>query len=235
MTKFLSHLLAIFCSTLILSSCMNDDSNAPALDDSAMCDIVTFVGNPESNNYRSVFQFQKEGDSRTTTLRAKNTAINPSEHKVNSRLLLYYIPESGMHNVDDNVTVTNIYYVFNDSVHSGDVSKLPDWNSNPIFVYAIWRSGTYLNVQCGLTYAYEPSAFMLMVDETTINNEMPDLYLSYRKGNDRESNFKNFYASIDIAKIWNSSNCKGFTIHVNDSNIGNNKIVFKKTGLTPIQ
>lgn len=236
MLKLLKTIFPILCTALIFTSCMSDDDdNSHVIDESTMCDIVTFIGNLESNNNRSVFQFQKEGDSRLTTLRAKNAQLKTSEYEIGSRLLLYYVPESGTHNIDDNITVTNTYYVFNDSIRTGDITKLPDWDYNPIYVNAIWRSGSFINIQCGLTFSYEPSAFMLMVDATTIDNPMPDVYLSYKRGSDRESYFKNFYASIDIANLWNKSTCKGFTLHVNDSNLGNNKIEFKKTTLTPMQ
>ena len=76
-------------------------------------------------------------------------------------------------------------------------------------------------------------AFVLMADATTIDSDMPQLYLSYKKGG-QGSSFKNFIASIDIANIWNRPSCKGVTIHVNDSNFGNNTIEFKKTTLTPM-
>lgn len=231
----LKNYLLLLCLGIFATACMSDDNDSPTIDDTTMCDIVSFVGNPQSNNNRSVFQFQKEGDSRLTTLRANNIALDTTSTKVNTRVMLYYTPESGMHNVDDNVTVKSIAQVFNDSVRTGDVTKLPDWDYNPIYVNAIWRSGTYLNINCGLTYSYEPSAFMLMVDATTVDNPYPDLYLTYHKGDDRESFFKNFYASIDISRIWNKSTCKGFTLHVNDSNFGNNEITFKKTTLTPMQ
>ncbi len=226
--------LFILLIPFISVSCMNNDDD-PEFDDSTMCDIVTFVGNPENNNRNSVFQFQKEGDSRVTTLRANNTSLDTTTNKINSRMLLYYTPESGMHNIDDNITVKSISMVFNDSIRTGDISKLPDPLYNPIYVNAIWRSGTYLNISCGLTYSYEPSAFMLMIDNTTVNNPMPDVYLSYKRGSDKESYFKAFYASIDFANLWNRPSCKGFTLHVNDSNFGNSKIEFKKTTLTQMQ
>lgn len=226
--------LFILLMSCISVACMNNE-DSPELDDSTICDIVTFIGNPGSNNNRSVFQFQKEGDSRVTTLRANNTSLDTTAYKINSRMLLYYIPESGMYNIDDDITVKSVSTVFNDSIRTGDVNKLPDWNYNPIYVNAIWRSGTYLNISCGLTYSFEPSAFMLMIDNTTVNNPMPDVYLTYKRGNDKESVFKAFYASIDIANLWNRTSCNGFTLHVNDSNFGNSKIEFKKTTLTPMQ
>ena len=233
--KTLKHYLLIICLALCATACMSDNNDSPIIDESTMHDIVTFVGNPESNNHNSVFQFQKEGDSRLTTLRANNIALDTASTKVNTRMMLYYTPETGMHNVDDNITVKSIAQVFNDSVRTGDVKKLPDMDYNPIYVNTIWRSGTYLNINCGLNYSYEPIGFMLMVDATTVDNPYPDLYLSYHKDTNHESFFKNFFASIDISHIWNKSTCKGFTLHVNDSNFGNNEMTFKKTTLTPMQ
>lgn len=232
--KHFKNYLLIFASTLLFTSCMSDN-DSPTIDDTSMCDIVSFIGNPDSNNKKAVFQFQKEGDSRLTTLRSTNIAIDTTTTNINSRLMIYYTPESGIHNIDDNITVKSIVQIFNDSIRTGDVAKLPDWDRNPIYVNSIWRSGSFINIHCGLTYSYEPSAFMLMVDATTINNAMPDVYLTYKKGDDRESYLKNFYASIDISNLWDKSTCQGFTLHVNDSNFGNNKLEFNKTIIKPMQ
>lgn len=235
--KQLTNFLLILCMSLASIACSNDDENNdnPPITGNEMYDIVTFVGNPQSNNSNSVFQFQKEDDSRLTTLRATDRALDTTTVKIGTRLLLSYIPENGTHNIDDNIAVKGYSVVFNDSIRTGDKNKLPDWDFNPIFVYAIWRSGTYINIHCGLSYSYEPSGFILLIDAKTIDNPMPDVYLSYKKGDDRESYNKDFYASIDISNLWNRSTCNGFTLHVNDSNFGNNEIEFKKITLTPIQ
>lgn len=236
MQKTIRDILILFV-LLFATSCLNNSSNnnnMPPVDETTMIDIVTFVGNPASNNNNSVFQFQEKNDSRLTTLLAKNITIDTTTTKVNTRMLLYYTPESGMHNIDDLITVKNAYSIHNDSIYTGDINKLPDMEMNPISVDIIQRSGTYINIQCGLTYVVEPLEFKLMVDATTIDNEMPDVYLSYKKDNNKLATYKGFVASIDIANLWNRSSCKGITIHVNDSNFGNNKIEFKKTTLTPM-
>ena len=232
--NILKHYLLILCLGLSVTACMKEDNDSPTIDDSTKRDIVTFVGNPESNNHNSVFQFQKEDDARLTTLRANNIALDTILTKVNTRVLLAYTPESGIHNIDDNVMVSSVATIFNDSIYTGDVNRLPDPQNNPIFVDLIQRSGTYINIQCGLTYVTEPLNFMLMVDATTIDNEMPDVYLSYKKDNNKTATFKGFIASINIANLWNRPTCKGIKLHVNDSNFGNNEIELKKLTLTPM-
>ena len=224
-------LIVLLFTTSCLSSNKNND--IPVIDENTMCDIVTFVGNPASNNSNSVFQFQEKNDARLTTLLAKNIAIDTTTTKVNSRVMIYYVPENGVRYIDDIVSLKNVYKIHNDSVRTGDISRIPDMEANPMFVNIIERSGTYINIQCGLTYIIEPMAFVLMADATTIDSDMPQLYLSYKKSG-QGSSFKNFIASIDIANIWNRPSCKGVTIHVNDSNFGNNTIEFKKTTLTPM-
>lgn len=231
--KQLSHLLLTLCLSFAFIACSNDDSNPPFSGDE-MFDIVTFVGNPQSNNNKAVFQFQKENDSRLTTLRATNTDLDTAKIKLNTRMLIAYLPESGTHNVDDNITLKGYSVVFNDSIRTGDKNKLPNMEHNPIYVNAIWRSGTYINIHCGLTYSYEPSGFVLLVDNKTIDDPMPNVYLSYKTGSDHESYYKEFYASIDISNLWNRPTCKGIKLHVNDSNFGKNEIVFEKLTLTPM-
>ncbi len=235
MKQLTNFLLILFMSFACIACSNDDEDNNSTITGNEMYDIVTFVGNQQSNNNNSVFQFQKENDSRVTTLRATDNALDTTSVKIGTRLLLSYIPENGTHNIDDNISVKGYSVVFNDSIRTGDKNKLPDWDFNPIFVYAIWRSGTYMNIHCGLSYSYEPSGFILLVDAETIDNSMPDVYLSYQKGDDRESYNKEFYASIDISNLWNKSTCKGFTLHVNDSNFGNNTIEFKKITITPMQ
>lgn len=232
--KNLAKYLLILCVGLTFTACMESNNNDDPIANNTFFDIVTFIGNPQSNNNNAVFQFQQENDSRLTTLFANDFAIDTTITKKSTRILLCYTPQTGMHNIDDIISVKSASKIFNDSIRTGDVNKLPDLEYNPIFVNTIWRSGSYININCGLTYSFEPIGFMLMVDASTIDNPMPDVYLSYQKGNDHESGFKNFYASIDIANLWNRPTCSGFTLHVNDSNFGNNKITFKKTTLTPM-
>lgn len=235
MLKLTKHILILFV-LLFATSCEKSSNNGGVSipEGTTMYDIVTFVGNPQSNNNNSVFQFQKENDSRLTTLRANNIAIDTATTKVNTRVLLAYTPETGMHNVDDNVTVNGVGNILNDSIRTGEANRLPNPDSNPIFVEIIQRSGTYINIQCGLTYVIEPLEFMLMVDASTIDNEMPDVYLTYKKDSSKSATYKGFIASIDIANLWNRPTCKGIKLHVNDSNFGKNEIEFKKLTLTPM-
>ena len=235
MQKTIKHILILFV-LLLATSCEKTSNNGgiSTPEGTTMYDIVTFVGNPQSNNNNSVFQFQKENDSRLTTLCANNIALDTASTKVNTRVLLAYTPETGMHNIDDNITVNSVVSIFNDSIHTGEVNRLPDPQNNPIFVEIIQRSGSYINIQCGLTYVREPLNFTLMVDASTIDNEMPNVYLSYKKDSNRIATFQRFIASIDIANLWNRPTCKGIKLHVNDSNFDKNEIEFKKLTLTPM-
>lgn len=230
MTK-LRNLFFITVFAITMTACLSDDE--PSNDDKSMYDIVTFKGNLESNNNHAVFQYQKDGDSRTNTLLG-NIAINSDVYKENSRVLLNYIPESGTHNIDDNISIIRVTNIYNDTVAINNISKIPDWENNPIELYALWRAGKYINIQCGLEYTIEPAAFALVVDEVTINNEIPDLYIVYDKESGRETYIKPYYASIDISNIWNRQSCKGIRIHVNDKYYDKASYEFKKTALTPI-
>lgn len=229
MRKILACLMLTVFAATYLTSC-DDDEDVPVYPNDSFYDIVTFIGHSKGN---AVFELQKDGDSEPVRLTATGFSLDTTSIKVDTRLLLGYVPKSGIAYQTDEITVTGIGSIFNDKVRSVDMTTLPDWDKNEIYLFSLWRTGKYINLFCQLTYTVNNAAFGLLADEMTLDNEYPDLYLVYEMDSSPESYNKNFYASIDISDVWNRSTCRGVTIHLNNSNLGEDTFTFSKITFTP--
>lgn len=196
---------------IILPSCSDDDTPT-YVPDNIFVDIVTYQGITDNV---ATFTFQQKEDSPEITLKARN--FSETNWEKGYRVMISYLPDNGVRYVSDYVSLYSYSFIFNGKVSVDDMSKYPNWDFAPIYVYDLWRTGTYLNLYSLMTYSYNPQ-FKVIVDEQTLNNDYPDLYLTYELGADAESRENAFNASIDISSVWDLPTCYGVNIHMNNSN-----------------
>lgn len=102
------------------------------------------------------------------------------------------------------------------------------WDATPVYVNSLWRSGTYINLECKLDYADDKRRFYLALDEATAAEPVPDLYIVHDMGTLPPNFGRRIYASWDISAVWDVPECQGVTVHVNDSNRDLRPVVFMK-------
>ena len=203
-------LLTIFA--FALSSC-NDD-NHKSLPDGTMFDIVTLV---ENNDKGSVFEFRKDGDSPLITLTSERK-LDEKEVKVGQRIMIAYVPLSGVSYVSGSIDLIAYRSVFNGNIVIG---KASDWNNFGTYeqrVTFINRSGNYINVSAEIYVQNEPKVYNLVLDEKTLDKEYPQAYIIYRPDSDLNGTMKTGYASWDISSVWALGTCKGLKISWVDEN-----------------
>ena len=153
-------LLTIFA--FALSSC-NDD-NHKSLPDGTMFDIVTLV---ENNDKGSVFEFRKDGDSPLITLTSERK-LDEKEVKVGQRIMIAYVPLSGVSYVSGSIDLIAYRSVFNGNIV---IDKVSDWKlTHEQRVTFINRSGNYINVSAEIYVQNEPKVYNLVLDEKTLDN-----------------------------------------------------------------
>lgn len=203
-------LLTIAVISLSMVSC-NDKSDEPQLERYTYFATLESIGNGTCS-----FSVQENSDSQPVILTA--TATLNSSFKVGDRYVIQYS------NLENNPFVSGpvtLYYII--GVFSGDavietMENISPLIADPINVLYAERTGKWLNIEAWVSVAEQPAKFGLFVDESTLGDEYPDVYLGFRTDNPGYSSPKTLYASFDIQSLFDLPNSKGFTLHYRFNN-----------------
>lgn len=220
----MKHLLAIALSVcLMVSMCACQDDDGPRNDEFMYSDIVTIAAASESAG--TEFTMQRYDDSPLITYMAPGWTA--PEKYVGQRVLLYYYMAQGEPYRTGEIKVRSVRAINNGNVSTGNVSD-PQWNADPVWLNAVWRTGSYMNFRLRLSYSAESRFFALVVDEATVDSEQPQLYLVHNLDGQPQSYLMETYASFNISAVWERSSCRSVCVHVNDTNHSTQTYVFNK-------
>jgi len=218
-------LAAALTAALLTTACINEDTvDGPVA--MTLTDVVTFEGNT-SADAGAVFTFRKADDSPLITLTA-DAAVNNERVSPGTRLLVSYTPASGHAYTSGDVTLRGWQMINNGSVTTGDIQDYPEWNRDKVYLYSIWRDGTYINFHARMVYSTTPRTFRFMAAEATLDNTYPEIYLLHQLPEPTTSHDRHYYASFDIAPVWNRPTCRGVRIIVANSNLRQEVFIFDK-------
>lgn len=219
----------LYVATLLfavsLTSCRDDDG--PFADKAVLTDIAVVM---ESADGAARFAVQKGEDTPSATLIVPSLTLNDKEFPVGDRLLLSYHysdPTTPAYSSGE-VSVDGIAKINNDVLRIDPIDAHPNWDKTPIYLYSIWRTGCYINVNSRLTYSTTTRTFMLMVDKATVDDEVPELYLVHDIKDAPDNFTRHNYASFDISALWNRPTCKGVNINVASTNNPQKSFTFNK-------
>lgn len=219
MKKAILYILSALMS-IVSTSCSND---VPEVNDTGYIDIVSFVS---TTNNSTTFQFQQKDDSPVITYVAQDITVDTTFMPHGTRLILAYAPISGEAYKSGYIHVLGMQSILNDNVKIQDIDN--NWDKDGIYLYDLWRAGSLVNVSCSVIFSEVPARFELVTDETTIDDEYPQLYLIHEyTASDNESQ-KAFFASFDMSDVWNKPSCKGVVINLNNLENNNNRITLTK-------
>lgn len=221
--RFIYVVLPVVFLALVSSSCDEDGGNPNTR--MALYDIVTFENTGDEG---SVFTFQKSGDSPLIKLDAFGFKLDTEKVSLGSRVLLGYYPKSGEAFVSGDIEVLGVGLINNDTTVIRPIERY-DWQANPVYLYALWRTGKYLNLHARLEYSSEPRMFGLVVDSLTLDDEIPQLYLVHNLMGEPENFEREAYASFNIENVWNRPGCQGVTVYVEDLNLRQDSYTFMKS------
>lgn len=207
--------LTILSVLTLTTSCNSNDPAGPGVGD-LFFDIATLESATDNG---STFTLRKDGDSPLVTLTSTvpKSQINADYFPVGCRLLIGYLPESGEAYVSGPVTLYILSYVYNGVIQESTAEATTNWNTASQQVNSIWRTGNWLNFHVMCDYAsinLKPNKYDLVVDETTLNDEYPKAYVIYEPDTRVNSVTQNFYASFNIAEVWNLPHVKGLQVQV---------------------
>lgn len=225
MTRPAIHLrfLVAILTSIFLTACSDDDGiDGPV--EMQLWDIVTYAG-PGTSSKGSVFTFRQVDDTPLITL---TSPVSLPEEEAGTRMMISYIPESGKAYTDGPVKLISAARINDGKAKTEWKDEYNDWNRDKVYLYSIWRSGTYINFHLRLTYSTEPRIFTLVLDPSTLGSEMPEFYLVHKMAEPTDYHDRAYFASFDIAEIWDAPSTRGVTMHVADTNLNKDTFTFHK-------
>lgn len=222
MKKIISFILpALFVA--VLASCADKPENN-FIPDNAMMDIATYVSSSDAG---SVFTLRKDGDSPLVTL-TSTRKINENMFKPNTRVLIQYVPESGVAYTSGPMELYSVQAV-NTTLKEGTSAEFDEWFTDPFAMGGLWRTDNYINLWANIDVEQRPRTFELVLDTKTINDECPEYHVIFKTdGVDGRRHV--VYGSYDISKVWNLQTCTAVRVYYPDSH-GMTSLVFYKNNM----
>lgn len=209
MTKYLYMLIMLMVG---FSSCSEDENPS---DEAVLYDIVCLEDSSEKG---SKFSLCKPNSDEVISLTALQQ-IDSQYVNIGERLLLKYVPESGIAYQSGAIIVKGYGQIVNGelSIAEGDVPQ--GWDRDPVYLLSAWRAGKYLNLHLRLPYDENPRDFRLVIPSNQIEERCPDIYLVHALEADVTTFSRAYYASFDISMLIDNPDIDGFTLHLNNSNL----------------
>jgi hypothetical protein len=198
---FISLLLSLV--VVMLPSC-NSSSSGYVAEDDTLFDIVTVVATGSNG---TSFSVQKDDSSAPVTLTCTN-AIDTAQ--VGKRVLIAYrLPSGTSQYTNSTVELVAAQKVINDTVQVADVTSLANEAQNLLSANVV---GNYLDIKAQCSYKDAPARYALVLDESTVNDAYPTIYLTFKADNYINSSSKDLYASFNISKLRSNKAYAGFKL-----------------------
>lgn len=201
------------------TSCLGDDDSDGGFESVS---LVTYDGNVDS---KARFTLVPEGDAPTKTIIADKAITD--NIPVGQRMVIRYTENSSMS--DGYLTQVTLrgYNVISTVIVETKDSETAKAANAEMAVNAINRTGKYINLEPYLPL-YTERTYAIYADESTLNNPMPDLYVTTATKGEYQGIKQVDLVSFDISMIWSRIDCEGVRIHINNINSTQNVFEFKK-------
>lgn len=207
--------LMLALAAVVATSC-NTETHAD--NDGILYDIVTFQSQSEDG---SVFVLQT-GPSTPEILLSSTRQLDLEKVPLGSRVVIAYTTRNGLKpTVNSPIDLITLA-----QVHTADLIKAASgFESEMVSLTSTWLTGTWLNFDLNANVSEQPKKFELVVDESTLDQKMPTVYLLFESDDPRATQ-KHCYASFNVAWLWEDPRYDGFTLIVCNGN-GPHKYEFK--------
>ncbi len=226
-------LLLLPLLAVLMAACNNDKPSGPTIPSDALWDIVTV---DQLSSTTTSFTLRKDGDSPLVTLVASYAFDDKQGIKVGQRLMICYTNNG--HSPYTTGSITLYGYRLMEQTQplllEGTSAEYNNWSSDPLDMKQLWRTGQYINIQASAfcTTQSMPKRFILVADETTLDEETVKLHVIYTAANPGGENRQEVYASFDINSVWSKSTCKAVEV-IYFTPSGTKTETFKKQTFTP--
>lgn len=216
-----TYLSLLLLAILSLSACTDEDPS----DTAYIYDIVKLESDSPNG---SVFTLSKPGSDKIITLTARQR-VDTKKVPVGDRLLLMYVPASGAEAYQSCEVIAKGYgTIVNGVLTNVESAEIEGWDDDAVYLLSAWRAGKYLNIHCRLPYQQPPRSLSLLMPEVQTDASYPDIYLVDEADIDVATFERAYYASFDISSLIEDASVKGFTLHLNNSNLNLDAIRFDK-------
>lgn len=187
-------LAALICTTF-LGSCDNGN-NDPGY--TTFIDVVTYV---DGSSTSSTFSYQTSEDSPLFLLTSNfgiSSQVKPGERVV----ILYNTPDNNPPQGNTQINLLQVGRVSSFNIERTLDADTLQWRNRGIPVVSLWRTGKWLNME-SLIPASSSGAptYHLVLDETTLNDEIPTAYLMGTLNNNTIVESNNYFSSFDIEPL----------------------------------
>lgn len=214
--------LCMMSSTFAVATSCADNPDPSS--EMVLYDIVKLESQDESG---AVFSLQKPLAEQAVVY-TTGQRIDTKSFPVGNRLLIAYVTDSGEAYKSGKITLKGVAQITNSSLKNVDPKDIQNWADDAVWLMSAWRSGNYLNIHARLPYNESPRHFGVACDTVGGDPTWPDVYLIHSLGdNAPTATFdRAYYASFDISSLTTSDAVRGFTLHLNNSNLRLDAIPF---------
>lgn len=205
-TKIIKSMVACVAMTMavLLPSCNSEGV-------SEATSFMSFVTIEGVSDYGTVFTTRQNGDSPLVTF-TSGTVLKADQYPLGSRWIIGYTNEANERYKSGPIALTAIIPVFNGKIEKATAEEIKKLTNNDLTPSLIQREGQWLNLECSATVAGQPKKFALLVDESTLDNEYPDVYIGFETDTN-SGPVRQFYASFDLTSVWMLPTCNGIKVH----------------------
>ena len=177
------------------------------------------------NEGNKVLTYHAHDDSPLITLHAN--VWNDEAVPVGDRAIIRYTVTEKISDYEYNVRIDDYAKIFSDVLRQADAPTIAGFESTPITITSLWRSGNYINLNSWIRVPEKTPKVILVLDEATIEDETPQLHLIYSVYGQEVYFERKCYASFDITNLWTRNTCQAIDIHVTTPS-GNKVFRFEK-------
>ncbi|MEG2819938.1 MAG: NigD-like C-terminal domain-containing protein [Muribaculaceae bacterium] len=206
MAKIQNILICIAISCLFIA-CKDE----PSSDGDFLYNFVTYDGYADGANQ---FSFQAKDDSPLVTLRTSQN-LTLKWNKGKRTLINYSIIDKKDGKIQE-IRIKDITNVIFDSLRLANKENIGIGLNTPLQLKSIWRTGNFINIDCNLLYTDKARQFMLVMDESTWNSEVVDVYVLQNLFGAQTYAWRRAFASFFVGNIWYLPTCKTIRVHLND-------------------
>lgn len=193
--------------------------------------FMAFVTYTSSSDNGSVFTTRPNLDETPVTF-TSTVVLAEKDYPLGQRYIIGYTNQSGERFQSGPINLMSIMKIINGKVEKATPEAIKDLTSTDVTMDLIQREGTYINFQATGPIQIQPKKFGLYVDENTITDKVPQVYVGFETDN-TGGTMRTFFASIDIADIWNLPTCEGINIHFKVNGVDKELLFERKAHITP--
>lgn len=217
---------AILC---LATACIDGDDNDFTGIDGVRTALVTYSGETNvemtdgTTGYVSAFAYYGADNTVSTCRTTVETHLPDKAASIGQRMVITYTQLGGNTQQYPTGTIELKSYTLVPTIALQTVSHETAIGATaemPLIYYGMQpglnRTGNYINLEVQLP-VYTEREYVIYADETTLQNAMPDLYISTNPKGQSQGLKALQIASFDISEIWRNPSVTGVSIHINNT------------------